>query len=78
MNGDKNYHAIRVRDNGTGIDLQKYQSKIFYPYQKFHRGIAGKGLGLYLVKLQTEALGGKVNIKSFPDEFTEVEILLQK
>lgn len=78
LNGNDEYHSIKIRDNGLGIDLNKYGSKLFYPYQKFHEGIAGKGLGLYLVKLQAESLGGKVNISSKLDEFTEVEVLLKK
>lgn len=78
LNGNDKYHSIRVWDNGIGIDLEKYKNKLFYPYQKFHRRTAGKGLGLYLVKLQTESLGGMVNLKSEPDQFTEVEILLKK
>ena len=78
LNGNEQYHSIKIRDNGLGIDLSKYSNKLFYPYQKFHDGIAGKGLGLYLVKLQTESLGGKVYISSKPDQFTEVEVLLRK
>lgn len=78
LNGNDEYHSIKIRDNGLGIDLSKYESKMFYPYQKFHDGIAGKGLGLYLVKLQTESLGGKVKVASRVDEYTEVEVLLKK
>lgn len=78
LNGNDEYHSLKIRDNGIGIDLDKYENKLFYPYQKFHEGIAGKGLGLYLAKLQTESLGGKVKIKSTVDEFTEVEVLLKK
>lgn len=78
LNGNDEYHSLKIRDNGIGIDLDKYGSKLFYPYQQFHSGIAGKGIGLYLAKLQTESLGGKVNINSSVDEFTEVEVLLKK
>jgi len=78
LNGNGDYHSIKIRDNGLGINLNMYCHKLFYPYQKFHDGIAGKGLGLYLVKLQTESLGGNVKITSQPDEYTEVEVLLKK
>ncbi|NJN25943.1 MAG: hypothetical protein HC819_08235 [Cyclobacteriaceae bacterium] len=68
------YYSIVIRDNGVGIDLEKYGHKLFYPYQRFHSYKCGKGLGLYLVKLQTESLGGKVMVRSQPDRFTEVEV----
>ena len=71
------YYSLIVRDNGLGIDLEKYGTKLFYPYQRFHIQIFGKGLGLYLVKLQTESLGGKVSVRSKTDSFTEVEVLLK-
>ncbi len=74
---ERDNFCIKVRDNGIGIDLAKYGNKLFYPYQRFHMHILGKGLGLYLVKLQAESLGGKVNIRSEPDRFTEVEVLFQ-
>jgi signal transduction histidine kinase len=67
-----------VRDNGLGIDMKKYAAKLFFPYQQFHNQSSGKGLGLYLVKLQAESLGGNVNLSSEPDNFTEVEVKLKK
>jgi len=78
FNGTASYHSIKIWDNGIGIDLRKYGNKLFYPFQKFNNHTVGKGLGLYLVKLQTESLGGSVYIKSEPDSFTEVEVRLKK
>lgn len=71
------YYSIIIRDNGIGIDMEKYKNKLFYPYQRFNIESVGKGLGLYLVKLQAESLGGQVKISSAIDEFTEVEVLLK-
>ena len=78
LNGNDEFHSLKIKDNGRGIDLERFGQKLFYPYQKFHDGIAGKGLGLYLVKLQTESLGGKVHLSSKVDEYTEVEVLIKK
>jgi signal transduction histidine kinase len=61
------YVCISVADNGIGIDLEKYRNKLFLPYQRFHLHIEGKGLGLYLVKAQTESLNGKIEVESVPD-----------
>lgn len=72
------YHSFVVKDNGVGIHMNKYADKLFYPYQQFHNQSSGKGLGLYLVKLQTESLGGQVILKSEPDNYTEVEVKLRK
>jgi signal transduction histidine kinase len=55
-------------DNGLGIDLSKYQQSVFSLYKRFHLHVEGKGLGLYLVKTQIEALGGRVEVKSEPNE----------
>ncbi len=62
-----NYIELRFTDNGIGIDVEKYKEKIFKLYQRFHNNPDGKGLGLYLIKSQIEALGGTVDIDSKVD-----------
>ncbi len=57
---------IEVQDNGLGIDTEKFKEKLFGLYKRFHTHVDGKGLGLFLVKLQAESLGGKVEIESTP------------
>lgn len=65
---DENGSGVQVRfsDNGTGIDLQKHKDKVFGLYQRFHEGIEGDGLGLFMIKSQVEASGGKIFIESEP------------
>ena len=55
---------IAVQDNGLGLDLASVQSKLFRLYMRFHPHIDGKGMGLYLIKTQAEALGGGVEVSS--------------
>jgi signal transduction histidine kinase len=55
---------VEVVDNGIGIDLARFGDKLFNLYRRFHTHIEGKGLGLFLVKLQTEALSGSIDVKS--------------
>ncbi len=55
---------ISVKDNGLGIDLAKYKEKLFGFYQRFHERIEGKGLGLFIIKSQVEAHGGKIEVES--------------
>lgn len=62
---------VKFRDNGLGIDTEKYGNKLFSLYQRFHNHVEGKGLGLYLVRTQTTALGGRITLESKPDSGTE-------
>lgn len=59
-----NLVCIQVSDNGMGIDLEKYGDKIFMMYKRFHTHVAGRGIGLYMVKTQMEAMGGKIEVES--------------
>jgi signal transduction histidine kinase len=67
--------VIEVSDNGLGIDLKNQEKDIFKLYKRFHSHIAGKGLGLYLVKTQVEALGGKISVQSEPHKGTTFKII---
>ncbi len=60
----ESYIKIEVQDNGLGIDVGRFKEKLFGLYKRFHTHVDGKGLGLFLVKLQTESLGGKVELQS--------------
>tara|TARA_R110000744_G_scaffold201279_1_gene320459 strand:- start:2320 stop:7266 length:4947 start_codon:yes stop_codon:yes gene_type:complete len=63
------------KDNGRGIDLKKNVDQVFGLYKRFHREIDGKGMGLFMVKTQVEALGGKISIESEVDKGTEFKIV---
>jgi ligand-binding sensor domain-containing protein/signal transduction histidine kinase len=56
--------CLIVNDNGLGIDTSLYKDKLFTLYSRFHDHVEGKGMGLYLVKTQMEALGGRIEIES--------------
>ncbi|MBT1700160.1 HAMP domain-containing histidine kinase, partial [Fulvivirgaceae bacterium PWU4] len=68
------YICLTVADNGLGMDLELFRNKIFSLYQRFHSHVEGKGLGLYLVKSQILALGGKIEVESRVDEGTEFRV----
>ncbi len=69
---------IEVEDNGLGIDLGKYGDKLFGLYKRFHNHTEGKGLGLFLVKLQAEALGGRIEVASKLNQGTIFSLHLKK
>lgn len=60
------YIRVDVADNGMGMDMEKVKPRLFAPFSRFHGEykIEGKGLGLFLVKTQIEAMGGKIEIQS--------------
>ena len=55
---------IVVSDNGLGFDTQLHKEKIFKLYKRFHTHVAGRGLGLYLIKAQLEVLHGTIEVES--------------
>jgi signal transduction histidine kinase len=75
---EKEFVCLAVMDNGLGIDLRKYKQNIFSLYKRFHLHVEGKGLGLYLVKTQIEALGGRVEVRSEPNEGTTFHVYFKR
>ena len=65
---DKNeYVHIIVRDCGSGID-KKHLNTIFHKYHKvdndINKNTEGSGIGLALVKIMVELVGGSISVES--------------
>lgn len=74
---DNAFVCLSVKDNGMGIDLEKNKEKVFSLYKRFHGNkIPGKGMGLNLVKVQVESLGGRVELESKVDQGSEFKIYI--
>lgn len=73
---DRRGYVLAVTDNGTGLDMHVVHSQLFQLYKRFHPELPGKGIGLFLVKTQIEALGGKITVDSEPDKGTTFKIFL--
>lgn len=73
---ERNQILLMVQDNGIGLDLGKLKEKVFTLYQRFHHHVEGKGLGLFLVKTQVEALNGTIEINSKVNKGTTFKIYL--
>lgn len=70
---------LEISDNGLGINLERFKTKIFGLYQRFHQqypNIEGKGLGLFIIKSQIEAMDGKIEVESMVDQGTTFRIYL--
>jgi signal transduction histidine kinase len=69
--------CIVVKDNGVGIKTSPDNlHKIFGLYKRMHDHVEGKGLGLYMVKTQVEALQGKIEVETQWREGTTFRIFL--
>jgi PAS domain S-box-containing protein len=73
-----NWIRVSVADNGIGIDLNRYGDRIFGLYQRFHANKEGKGLGLYMIKSQITAYGGKIEVESEPGRGTTFIVYFKK
>jgi signal transduction histidine kinase len=70
--GDHNVFIFK--DNGLGIDLNQHGEKIFGMYKTFNGNLDAKGLGLFIIKTQIEALGGKIEVESEVDQYTAFKV----
>lgn len=69
---------LHISDNGLGIDMANQRENVFKLYKRFHLHVAGKGLGLYLVKTQIEVLEGTISVESELNKGTSFSIYLPK
>lgn len=70
--------AFEVADEGTGIDAEELE-RIFERFHQGERSMAhteGFGLGLYITKLLTEAMGGWIDVTSSVGEGTTFTVTL--
>jgi signal transduction histidine kinase len=61
---EDDYLVLTIADNGQGIDLARYQTKLFGMYKTFHGNEDARGLGLFITKNQVEAMNGKIEVDS--------------
>jgi PAS domain S-box-containing protein len=71
---DENVLKLVFKDNGLGIDLSQNNDKLFGLYNRFHTHTEGKGVGLYMVKEQVDALDGIITVQSEVGQGTTFEI----
>jgi PAS domain S-box-containing protein len=55
---------LEVTDNGLGINLERYGHQVFKLRKTFHHHPESRGIGLFMVKNQLDAMGGDINVSS--------------
>lgn len=65
---------LEFKDQGLGIDMDKYGDKVFSLYSRFHRQPEGKGIGLWMVHNLVDQMGGKINVQSKVNQGTTFTI----
>lgn len=58
--------VLTFTDKGIGIDLKRHGNELFGMYKRFHNHPESRGLGLYLIKKQLQALGSDIRVESTP------------
>lgn len=69
---------LHVSDNGLGINLERYGHQIFKMRKTFHYHPEARGIGLFLVKNQVEAMGGSISVISKENKGTTFTIQFKK
>ncbi|MCF6133234.1 sensor histidine kinase [Flavobacterium wongokense] len=65
---------LMIKDNGLGIDLERYGDALFGLNQTFHQHENANGIGLYITKYQIEAMKGMIAVESKVGEGTTFKI----
>lgn len=74
----RNYKLLEFSDNGIGIDVERYKSKLFQPFQRFTSQATGKGIGLHLINNIVTKTGGRITVKSKPGQGTTFMMYLKE
>ena len=66
--------AIQIADNGIGIEMKYAENKLFKLFQRFNNTYEGKGIGLYMTKIQVESMNGHISLKSKKGLGTTIDV----
>ncbi|RFM33844.1 sensor histidine kinase [Chitinophaga silvisoli] len=68
---DNGMITLTAEDNGQGIDMHRFGSKLFGFRKTFHKNADARGIGLFITKTQVEAMGGSISAESAPGRGTK-------
>ena len=58
------YVLLTVKDNGIGMDLERYGHLLFKPFKRLTSERSGTGIGLSIIKEVIEKNGGRIEVQS--------------
>ncbi|MDR3716353.1 MAG: PAS domain S-box protein [Puia sp.] len=72
------YILLTIKDNGIGIDMNKFGKEVFKYKTMFHKGYESSGVGLFLTRTQIEACNGRIEMESEAGRGTTLRIFFKK
>jgi PAS domain S-box-containing protein len=75
---ENNNTILSFSDNGLGINLERYGHQIFKMRKTFHKHPESRGIGLFMIKNQIEALGGEITVVSGENNGTTFKVDFSK
>lgn len=69
---------LEASDNGMGINMQRYGHQVFKLHKTFHHHPESRGIGLFMIKNQIEAMGGEINMTSHVNKGTTLFVNFNK
>lgn len=61
---ENGFVKMKISDNGLGIDMARHGHQVFKLRKTFHTHAESRGVGLFMIRNQIEAMGGEINISS--------------
>ncbi|MEM1318638.1 MAG: HAMP domain-containing sensor histidine kinase [Bacteroidota bacterium] len=74
---EKDFVVLEVRDNGIGMNMERYGEQLFEPFRRLTAQESGLGIGLNLVKNMVEKNGGRIEVESELGEGTSFRVFLK-
>jgi len=71
---NKNQLILEWEDNGLGLDVERNFNDLFKLGKRFHSNEDSRGVGLFLIKNQVEAMGGTISVESVLGAWTKFSI----
>lgn len=73
---DKVFVYLWVKDNGIGMNMKDPNNKMYTLFNRKNNNVKGHGVGLFMIKKILDYNKGKIEIKSEPNNGTEIYIKL--
>jgi len=73
----KEFIVLKIKDNGIGMDLQRYGHFLFQPFKRLTVDRPGTGIGLSIINSSVRRNGGRIEVESRLDKGTTFKVYLK-